>query len=371
LAVSLQITLYLRVMKNLDIAFQRLYNQRIVGSTFEKPADVVKWLVSVQAQDYLGALWAVGLRMPNTIETDIEKALADRTIIRTWPMRGTLHFVAAEDVRWMLELMTPRIVQRDARRLEQQYGLDDTVFSHSKEVLIRALQDGKQLSRDAMYQTLEAEHISATNQRGLLILWRLAQEGLICFGAREGKQQTFVLLDEWAPNAKSMDHDEALAELAQRYFTGHGPATVQDFGWWSGLTAADARSGLEMVKSQLIYKTIENKIYWMSPDIPSIQHSSPSVLLLPAFDEFSVAYKDRSAVLNPLYTRLANSGYGILNPTIVIDGQIVGTWKRKFTKDAVVIKLYPFTAFTVNENLALTEAASRYGTFLDTPVILS
>jgi Winged helix DNA-binding domain len=358
-------------MKNIDIAFQRLHNQRIVGTTFEKPAEVVRCLVSVQAQDYLGALWALGLRLPDAIEADIEQALVDRTIIRTWPMRGTLHFVAAEDARWMLELMTPRIVARNANRLQQQYDLDDAVFAQSKEVLIRVLQGGKQLLRDALYRALEAEHISASNHRGLHILWRLAQEGLICFGTREGKQQTFVLLDEWAPNAKSMDHEEALAELAQRYFTGHGPATVQDFGWWSGLTAADARTGLEMVKPQLIHEIIESKTYWMSSHTPTHKISSPSVHLLPAFDEYTVAYKDRSAVLNPLYASLANSGNGILSPAIVIDGQIAGTWKRNFIKDAVVITPYPFTTFTDTEKHALTTAANRYGIYLKMPVILS
>lgn len=145
-------------MKSLDIAHQRLYNQHISAAPFAKPVDVVRWLGAVQAQDYLGALWAVGLRMSNATDADIEQALADRTIIRTWPMRGTLHFVAAADARWMLELLTPRIVAGNARRLQQQFDLDETVFARSKDVFVRALQGGKQLSRNAMYQALEAAH---------------------------------------------------------------------------------------------------------------------------------------------------------------------------------------------------------------------
>src|SRR5215471_4715058 len=140
----------------MDIARLRLHNQHIAGATFEKPGDVVAWLGAVQAQDYLGALWAVGLRMRIAVEADIEQGLANRTIIRTWPMRGTLHFVAAADTRWMLELLTPRVVEGRARWLHQQMGLDEAVFTRSKKLFERALQGGKQLSRGAMYEVLEA-----------------------------------------------------------------------------------------------------------------------------------------------------------------------------------------------------------------------
>src|SRR5262250_1125569 len=136
----------------MDIARLRLQNQRIAGATFEKPGDVVAWLGSVQAQDYLGALWAVGLRMRSAVEADIEQALANRTIIRTWPMRGTLHFVAAADIRWMLELLTPRVVANKAQHLLRQFGLDEAAFARSKELFERALQGGKQLTREAMYE---------------------------------------------------------------------------------------------------------------------------------------------------------------------------------------------------------------------------
>lgn len=186
--------------------------------------------------------------MRNAVEADIEQALADRTIIRTWPMRGTLHFVAATDVRWMLELLTPRIVANNAQRLLRQFGLDEAVFARSKDLFVRALQGGKRLARNAMYEVLEAGGVSTAGQRGLHILGRLAQAGVICFGAREGKQQTFALLDEWAPTARRMARDEALAEIARRYFTSHGPATLQDFAWWSGLTVANAQAALELAR---------------------------------------------------------------------------------------------------------------------------
>ena len=338
---------------------------------FEKPGQVVAWLGAVQAQDYLGSLWAVGLRMQQAVEADIEQALANKIIIRTWPMRGTLHFVAAADVRWMLELLTPRVVAGSVRRLHQQVGLDEATFARSKELFAAALQGGKQLPRNEMYELLEAARISPAGGRGLHILSRLAQDGLICFGAREGKQQTFALLAEWAPTAKSLGRDEALAELARRYFTGHGPATLQDYTWWSGLTVADARAGLEMVKSQLMPEVIGGQTYWLDPSLPAAKGAAPAAYLLPAYDEYTVAYKDRSAVLDPSYAKQPDSGAGIFSPTIVVDGQVVGTWKRTLKKDSVVITPSFFTRPKRAESQAFAAGANRYGEFLGASVILS
>ncbi len=355
-------------MTSSDIAQQRLYNQYIARATFEQPGDVVAWLGAVQAQDYLGALWAVGLRMRKAVEADIERALADKTIIRTWPMRGTLHFVAAADVRWMLELLTPRIVAGSSQRLHRQYGLDEAVFTRSKELFAGEMQGGRQLTRNAMYKALEAGGISIAGGRGLHILGRLAQDGFICFGAREGKQQTFALLDEWAPAAKPMARDEALAELANRYFTSRGPATLQDFAWWSGLTMADAKSGLELAKRRLVQEISGGQTYWLASSMPTTKDASPAAYLLPAYDEYTVAYKDRSAVLNPEYTKRVSSGNGIIYPTIVVDGLVVGTWKRTLRKDTIVITPSPFAKLKRAETRAFAGAARRYGEFLGAPV---
>lgn len=356
-------------MTNSDIARLRLFNQRIAAATFKKPSDVVEWFGAVQAQDYLGALWAVGLRMRKAVEADIEGALAEKTIVRTWPMRGTLHFVAAEDVRWMLELLTPRIVAGRARRVYEQMDLTETVFARSKELFAKILQGGKQLPRNVMYQRLEAARISTADGRGLHILSRLAQDGFLCFGAREGKQQTFALLAEWAPTAKSLERDAALAELARRYFTSHGPATLQDFAWWSGLATADARAGLEMIKPQLRQETIDGQSYWLSPSATAVKETSSLIArLLPVYDEYTVAYKDRSAVLDPSHASQAS--YGIFNSTILVDGRIVGNWKRTLKKDRVFIETSLLVKLGKTEMCALAEAANRYGEFLGMPVTL-
>src|SRR5215207_8083432 len=234
----------------LDIADRRLRNQRIAGVGFERPGDVVAWMGAVQAQDYLGALWALGLRMKTATEEAVEQAIAERAIVRTWPMRGTLHFVAPADVRWMLELLTPRVLAGRKARY-RQLELDQKDFDRSRDLLVRALEGDRQLTRDALYEKMEAAGISTGGQRGIHILQRLALDGLLCFAAREGKQPAFALLEEWVPAARMLDRDEALAALAERYFTSRGPATLQDFTWWSGLTVADAKTAIELAGPRL------------------------------------------------------------------------------------------------------------------------
>jgi hypothetical protein len=354
----------------MDITQQRLINQRLARTSFKQPHEVVAWLGAVQAQDYLGALWAVGLRLRKAVEADIEQAIADRAIVRTWPMRGTLHFVAPADVRWMLQLLTPRIVARNAARLLRQYDLDEATFARSKDVFIRALQGGRVLTRDGMYQALEAAHIPAANQRGLHIVWRLAQEGLLCFGPRAGKQPTFVLLDEWIPPVPPLAHDEALAELARRYFTSHGPATVADFTWWSGLNLGEARTGLDLVKAHFKPVVIDDQIYWAAPGLLGSAATS-TAYVLPAFDEFTVAYRDRSQLTDKTHTgNVKPTSFVLLSQTIVINGKVVGTWKRTLKKDALHLKPNPFIKLTSAEAHTFASAAERYGAFLGLPVVL-
>jgi Winged helix DNA-binding domain len=341
----------------------RLHNQRLAATNFKDPADPVRWLGAVQAQDYLGSLWAIGLRTRSATQKAVERAIALRTIVRTWPMRGTLHFVAAEDAHWMLELMTPRVVAASAGRLEKQYGLDEKAFGRSREAVTRELEGGRRLTRDALYRTLESARISTGDGRGLHITWRMAHDGLICFGPREGKRQTFVLLDEWVPGAKRMARDEALAELARRYFTSHGPATVHDFAWWSGLLLSDASAGLAMASGALVSVDLADRKYWTAPSAPPAG-SSPRAFLLPAFDEYTVAYRDRAPVLEPGPARRAD-GMDVLRPAIVLNGRVVGTWARTLGKDSVEVAVSPFTRLGTTARRAAAAAARRYAAFLE------
>jgi hypothetical protein len=351
-----------------NIPARRLHNQRIAGAGFENPAAVVTWMGAVQAQDYLGALWALGHRMKTAREDAIEQAIADRTVVRTWPMRGTLHFVAPADIRWMLALLTPRVIAGQRGR-HRQLELDQAVFDRSRDLLTRALEGGRQLTRDALYETLEAARVSTAGQRGIHILARLAQDGLLCFAARQGKQQTFALLEEWVPAARMLEREEALAELAGRYFTSHGPATVHDFTWWSGLTLADAKVGIELDGPRLEREVIDGRDYWRAAEEPDVSQASPTAWLLPPFDEYTIAYKDRSAVLDPAQGGVI-SGNGIFYPVIVLDGRVAGTWKRVFKKGSVVITLSPFAPLKKKERQAVAVAAERYGVFLGMPAVV-
>jgi hypothetical protein len=353
-----------------DVAQSRLYYQQIATTKFKEPSQLVSWLGALQAQDYHGAKWSIGLRLPAATDADIEQAIADKTIIRTWPMRGTLHFVAAEDARWMLKLLTPRIIRQTAGRY-RQLELDDAIFARSKELFTQALQGGKQLTRDEMHQLLEQANISTAGQRGYHILCRSAQDGFICFGPPRGKQQTFTLLDEWVPQVKSLARDEALAELARRYFMGHGPATLRDFVWWSGLTITDARAGLELIKSQLIQETVNGQTCWMSPEMPRLKYDLSTAYLLPGFDEYLLGYTDRSASLDPAYAKQVHpGGNGVFAPTLISRGRVVGTWKRTFKKGAIVITPNPFNVLSQAETQAFAAAAERYGAYMNMPSVL-
>jgi hypothetical protein len=347
-------------MRGFDLVRRRLSRQ-LGRRSFANPTDVVRSFGAVQAQDYLGALWAIGLRVPSLREADVERAFADRSIVRTWPMRGTLHFVAADDVRWMLELMAPHVVARASRRFAE-LGIGEADLARSRRVLARSLRNGAARTRSAVYAALGAANISTTGQRGIHILWRLAQEGLICFGPRQGKEHTFALLEAWLPAVRRLPHDEALAEVSLRYFTGHGPATLSDFTWWSGLPAAKARAGLESAKPRLERETVGDRTYWFASRARPGPVRVAGAYLLPAFDEYLVGYRDRSAVLHD--ARVLHDGGGMLAPTAIVNGQVIGTWKRALRAGAVAITVTPAAPMTPGARSAVARAARAYGAFL-------
>ncbi len=359
-------------MTNLDIAHQRLHNQLITRRTFEKPGDVVEWLGAVQAQDYAAAKWAVGLRLQGTTDDDIEQAFTRGAILRTHLMRPTWHFVSPSDIRWILALTAPRVNAVNAYYY-RKLALDDAVFMHSNAVLAKALQGGKQLTRPELASVLQQAGIATDDlQRFTHIMMRAELDGIVCSGARRGKQFTYALLDERAPQARTLDRDEALAEFARRYFTSHGPATLQDFVWWSGLTVADARAGLEMVTSQLMHEVVDGQTYWFSMSTPPAKDLSQAAYLLPNYDEYIVGYTDRSAVFDASHTnKLDPRGNVLFNHTIVMDGRVVGTWKRTIKKDAVIITPSLFTPLNDAQTRTFAAAANRYGAFLDMSVNLT
>jgi hypothetical protein len=351
-----------------QIGLYRLLNQRIAGATLQTPADVVRWMGAMQAQDYHQALWAIGLRMQAATVAQVEQAIAAGQILRTWPMRGTIHCVPPDDAKWMLTLCASRILAADARRM-RQLDLTLATIERCQAVFVDALSGGKRLTRAAMLTLLENDGISTAGQRGYHILWYLAQSGVICLGPMEGKQQTFALLDEWAPHARDLPREEALAELTRRFFTSHGPATLADFARWSGLTLTDTKAGVRMNSDALTATTIDGTEYWLSKEqTERALDEAAGVYLLPGFDEYVLGYKDRSAVLDAEHAqKIVPGNNGIFFPTVVIDGQIVGVWKRKLKRKGVDMSFKPFTAFGEMETQVVT-AASSYSAFLDLPI---
>jgi hypothetical protein len=283
-------------------------------------------------------------------------------------MRPTWHFVSPADIRWLLALTAPRVHAALAyynRKLE----LDEAVFRCTNAVLANALQGGKHLTRDELATALQqAGIVTEGEQRITHIMMRAELDGIICSGTRRGKQFTYALLDERAPHARTLARDEALAELTMRYFTSHGPATRQDFVWWSGLTVADVKAGLAMLTSSLLQETINGQTYWFPPSPSPAQDLSPMAYLLPNFDEYTVGYTDRSAIFDALHTKKLDPRSGVLTNTMVLDGQIVGTWKRTFKKNSVVIEANPFVPLSNTETRAFAASANRYGAFLHMPV---
>ena len=356
----------------MNIAHQRLLNQHIALQTFQKPDDVVRWLGAVQAQDYAAAKWAVAQRTKGIVDSAVDQAFNKGEILRTHVMRPTWHFVAPEDIRWLLALTAPRVYAANAyqyRRLE----LDKATFKHSNAALTKALRDSQQLTRAELASVLQQAGIDASDLLRMTYLILSAElDGVICSGARRGKQFTYALLDERVPAAKTLSRAEALAELTRRYFTGHGPASAEDFVWWSGMTRADVRSGIEMVKPQLGREVVNGQTYWFAASMTTAKVSPQAAYLLSNYDEYIVGYTDRSAIFDSSHVdKLDARSNPLFQHTMVINGQVAGTWKRTLKKDAVIIELNPFAPLTKSEKQTVSAAAEKYGKFLELPVALS
>ena len=351
------------------IAAQRLAAQQIARPSFSKPAELVAWMGAIQAQEPLAARWAVGLRLGGrgaaAGASAIEEALADGRLLRTHVMRWTWQLVTPADLHWMLPLVAPRLLARAARR-HRELALDAKTFQRAEAAFTRALADGAHRTRAELGAALRAAGVAPDGQRLPHLLGHAELQGLICSGAPRAKQATWALLARRAPRAgTALTRDEALAELARRYFRSRGPATAADFAWWSGLAPVDARAGLAAVAPELTSQSIAGVTYWRARQAPRV---SPAALadayLLPAFDEYLVAYRARSAVLSPRDTRRINAGGGLLAPTVVVGGQVVGTWRRTLGRSVVTIALSLFGKPASQDRARIVAAVERYGAFL-------
>jgi hypothetical protein len=361
-------------MRNQDIAQRRLHTQHIAGTPLNTAAEVVGWLGAVQSQDYAGAKWAVAQRTNGLTDADLDQAFADGAILRTHVLRPTWHFVTPADIRWLLDVTKPRVHALNAY-MYRQCELDEEVLRRGSDVLAAALADGRQLTRSELGAALAQAGIIADGIRLGYIIHYAELEAVICSGARRGKQFTYALLAERAPHAQRLDPAEALAELAKRYFTSHGPATLKDLTWWSSLTLAEAKRAVELAGNQLASEVIGDQTYWFSPATPSVSQPPadeyrPQVFLLPNYDEY-ISYADRSAIFHPRdVEKMAPQKNTVYVHFIVINGQIVGAWQRVFKAGAVFINQLPFRRFTSAEAAAMAAAAQRFSEFLGLPVVI-
>ncbi|MCB8978327.1 MAG: AlkZ family DNA glycosylase [Ardenticatenaceae bacterium] len=358
-------------MKLSDIAQLRLRCQHLASAPLREPVEVVRWLTAVQAQDFYGAKWALGLRLPHMVEADLDAAYNVGAILRTHVLRPTWHFVAPEDIRWLLQLTAPRVHMRCGTGY-RQLDLDEATRQRCYQVMIQALEGGKHLTRHELGAALTQAGIknAESGRRLTYIVMSAELDGILCSGPRRGNQFTYALLDEWVAPAQERTPDEALAELTRRFFLSHGPATEYDFANWSGLTLADGRTGLSIVHKELDQAEIDGQTYWFSPEIPPEMERPSRAYILSVFDEYFIGYKDRQAIMDEAVdARLGNLG-NALTYILVLDGQVIGTCRRTLQKNSLTIEVTSYRILTLNEKQALADAAQRFGAFLKLQVEL-
>lgn len=342
-----------------DIARLRLRHQHLHTNEHQTPAALVRWMGAVQAQDFAMAKWALGIRMPGCTDDAVEQALNRGDIIRTHILRPTWHFVVPEDLPWLLDL-TAKSIGTAMRWGDRRLGLDDQLITRSIRLLEHALRDGAALTREEITGLFHPAGIPTDENRLSHLLMHAEFDRVIRTGPRRGKQFTYVRLD--LPAVPVRSREENLAALALRYFTSHGPASLADFNWWSGLSVGEARAGLEAVSRQLEEIRLDGQSFWFVPDALSVVSSPRQVFLLPAFDEYLISYRSRHVSLDPAFTSTSISNNGIFYPVIVADGQVQGTWKRTVKKNSVLVQPQFFKKMP--EPAFLAEALAQFGAFL-------
>jgi winged helix DNA-binding protein len=354
-----------------NVVRERLANQFLTTPGFERASDVVRALGAVQAQDYAGAKWALSLRARDASDLQIERELTDGGILRTHVLRPTWHFVAPEDIRWMLALTAPRVSAAMAY-YNRQLELTPAVFRRSNAVIEKALRGGGQLTRAELRTFLERARLGTiTGQRLGHLMMQAELDALICSGARRGKQFTYALLDERVPAAPARDRDEALMELTRRYFAARGPATVRDFAWWSGLTIGDCTRGIDAAGGALERAVIDDQRYWFSPRSSPAPTATRTAYLLPNYDEYFIGFKDRSSIGERLKANnVVATDDAMFAHIVFVDGQVVGGWTRSFDKGSVKVHLKLLTRLTKSETQRVSAAARKFGAFLGMKTVL-
>lgn len=353
-------------MKASEIAKTRLSNSGLAGPRFASAHEVVRAHGGMQSQDYEPAKWSIGQRLAEAKHEDIETAIADGRIIRTHVLRPTWHFVVAEDLRWMLEMTGPR-VQRAMQSRYRELGLDAKTLARVRKLLAAELAGGRQLTRKEVNELLTRSRIDTQGQRLPHMLGHCELEGLICSGARKGKQQTFALIDERVPLTKAHRPSDPATELVLRYLSGHGPATVKDLRWWSSLTIAEIREALEQLGSQVTSEKIEGFELWSVPDQPRTKRHKNVVHLLQTYDEIVVGYTESRYLGDPheVRTRAAWKDRDLPTGIVLMNERVIGLWRRTTKPRSITAEVLLYEHPDRTTERALEEAVERLGSFHD------
>jgi hypothetical protein len=346
----------------MDIPLVRTYSQQLAESLLETPHETVARLGAMQAQNYGMSKWAIGVRLTDSALPAIEAALARGEILRTHVMRPTWHLVAAENIRWMCAL-SKKSIQAAAAHRDRQLEIDEPLFSKVNHLLETMLRDNHHLTRIEISKRLQTGGVATDAARMVHFMLRAEVEGIVCSGVDKGKSQTYALIEERVEPTKKITHDEALALLADTYFRSHSPATIDDFTWWSGLSAADSRAALHGIENELIKEPIENQMYFIHKSINVPSKPAGSVHLLPAFDEYIIAYKDRTAVIAAEYQAGAFTKNGIFFPVVLHNGKAVGVWNKSVKNNELTLTYDWFDDRYVAPQSLLEKAENRYRIF--------
>jgi hypothetical protein len=351
-------------MKIIDIPYLRLYNQQIIGSKFRTPKEIVGWMGAMQAQDFGMSKWAVGVRLDGSTDQTIASAIDKGEIIRTHLMRPTWHLIASDDIYWMLELTVPQI-KGIMKFRDKVLELDPAIYEKTNFIIANALQGGKHLSREELTLELEMANIPTDYNKVSHFLMRAEINELVCSGKTINNKSTFALLSERVPHVKRFSREESASKLALSYFLSHGPAILQDFIWWSGLPITLSRHALESIKSKLVSEKVENQTFWFSDSISIPAPDKNTVFLLPAYDEFTISYRDRTVSLTLEMHRKAISSNGIFRPIVVINGEVVGLWRKTTQKDKIRVEVNLFQPVGIVLKELIEETTVRYGNYLN------
>ncbi|HZW39710.1 MAG TPA: winged helix DNA-binding domain-containing protein [Ignavibacteriaceae bacterium] len=348
-------------MKLNDISSLRIINQQIDQSKFNSVKLLVGHMGAMQAQDFLMAKYAIGLRVNNADDSIVSEAINNGDIIRTHLLRPTWHFVSSDNIYWMLKLTAPRI-KKILNFRNKQLGLDTALYKKSNKIIEKALTGNNNLTREELISILKKNKIDVDENRASHYLMEAEIIELVCSGTIKNGKQTYALLDERITRKDNLSREEALAKLAELYFTSHGPATDKDFYWWSGLTIKEVRIAIELISKKFNVEKINEENYIFKN--PSKFMKNSGVYLLPAYDEFVISYKDRTALLHPDNHESVISMNGIFKPTILVNGKVAGIWKRVTKNNVIKVEINLFGKVnSLNKNL-IEKAVSKYSNFL-------